>query len=65
MARRRSGIAGLRSELYHAARVMGDVQAISQGPGAYAKRYVRRRVYSRSMGATGSILRALNMTKHR
>jgi hypothetical protein len=60
----RSGISSLRSELYHTARVLGNIQAASQGPGAYARRYVRRRVYAKSMGATASILRALNLTKY-
>jgi len=59
MPRRRS----LRSQLYHTARIMGDIEAISHGPSAYGKRYVRRKVYSRSMGTTTSILRALNMFK--
>ena len=53
----------LRSQLYHAARIMGDIDALSKGPGAFGRRYVRRKVYSRSMGTTTSILRALNMFK--
>ncbi|MGO9332490.1 MAG: hypothetical protein ACLQCU_00280 [Acidimicrobiales bacterium] len=50
MPRRRS----LTSSLFRAA---------SRGPGAYAKRVVRRKTYSKSMGATGRILRALGLGK--
>jgi hypothetical protein len=59
MARHRS----LRSELYRDARILGDIQAMTKGPGAYAKRYARRKIYSRSMSSTHSILRALNLSK--
>jgi len=59
MARRRS----LRSQLYRDARILGNIEAATKGPGAYAKRYVRRKVYSRSMGATSSILKSINLMK--
>ncbi len=59
MARRRS----LRSELYRDARLLGDVQAASRGPGPYARRYVRRKVYTRTNAATNSILRSIYMNK--
>lgn len=55
MARRKS----LRSQLYRAARDLGNLQAAERGPGSYAKRYVRRRAYARSAGLTRRILRAL------
>ena len=48
MPRRRS----LTSNLYRAA---------SRGPGVYAKRVVRRKTYSKSMGATGRFLRIFGL----
>lgn len=41
MPRRQSA----RSNLYRAARKLGNVQAAERGPGAYAKRVARRGVY--------------------
>jgi hypothetical protein len=55
MARRKS----LRSQLYRAARDLGNVQAAEKGPGAYGKRVVRRKVYAKSNGLTGKFLRSL------
>ncbi|MGD0743433.1 MAG: hypothetical protein ABSA31_09175 [Acidimicrobiales bacterium] len=59
MSRRQS----LTSSLYRAARVSNNLRAISRGPGAYAKRVTRRKVYARQMGLTRSILRALGLSK--
>lgn len=59
MARHRS----LRSELYRDARLLGNVQAASHGPGAYTQRYARRKVYSRTNSFTHSILRSINLSK--
>jgi hypothetical protein len=59
MARRRS----LRSELYRDARLLGNVQAAAHGPGSYAKRYARRKVYSRTNSFTHSILKSINLSK--
>ena len=59
MARHRS----LRSELYRDARVMGNVQAAAKGPDAYAQRYARRKVYSRTNSFTHSILRSIYLSK--
>jgi hypothetical protein len=59
MTRHRS----LRSELYHDARIMGNVQAASHGPVAYGKRYARRKVYARTNSFTRSILRAISLSK--
>ncbi|MFO7296535.1 MAG: hypothetical protein C0P72_011015 [Clostridia bacterium] len=42
MPRKRSGISQTRSLLYGLARFLGDVQAISKGPRAVAKRAARR-----------------------
>jgi len=49
--------------LYHDARLLGNVQAAAQGPGAYAKRYARRKVYARTNSFTHSILRSINLSK--
>lgn len=61
MPRRRS----LRSNLYRAARVLGDVEAAQQGPEALAKREVRKSVYRRSNSLTASLLRALGLMGRR
>ena len=53
MARHRS----LTSSLYRAARASNNLRAASRGPGAYARRMVRRKAYSRTMGATNRTLR--------
>lgn len=42
MARRRSGISQARGFLYSLARLLGDIQAISRGPKATARRIGRR-----------------------
>ena len=49
----------LRSQLYRSARILGDVEAMSKGPGAYANRVVRKKTYGRSMGLTNSFFRFL------
>jgi len=55
MARRKS----LRSQLYRAARDLGNVEAASKGPAAYSKRVVRRKVYAKTNGALGRFLRSM------
>ena len=57
MPRRRS----FTSQLYRAARPSNNARAASRGPGAYAKRVVRRKAYSKSMGATGRFLRMFGL----
>lgn len=59
MTRHRS----LRTELYHDARLLGNVGAASHGPLAYGKRYARRKVYARTNSFTRSILRSINLSK--
>ena len=61
MPRRRS----LTSNLYRAARLSNNVRAISRGPGTYAKRVVRRKTYSKSMGGAGQILRIFGLKRTR
>ena len=55
MARRKS----LRSQLYRAARDLGNVQAASKGPTSYGKRLVRRKVYRSTNGVLGRLLKGL------
>ena len=55
MARRKS----LRSQLYRAARDLGNVEAADKGPTAYGKRMIRRKVYRSTNKVTGSFLRRL------
>lgn len=59
MVRKRS----LRSSLYRDARMLGNVEAAAKGPGAYAKRYARRRTYATTNTITRSFLRALGLSK--
>jgi hypothetical protein len=59
MARRRS----ITSTLYRAARLSNNLRAASKGPGSYAKRVVRRKVYSKQMSLTRSILKALGLSR--
>jgi hypothetical protein len=49
----------LRSQLYRAARDLGNVEAASKGPGAYGKRIVRRKVYRSTNGALGRLLKGI------
>jgi hypothetical protein len=51
----------LRSQLYRAARDLGNVQAARKGPEGLAKRVVRRKVYRSVNGPLGRLLRALGL----
>lgn len=55
MARRES----LRGQLYRSARLLGNVEAAEKGPGAYARRTVRRKVYRKINGLLAKFLRGL------
>lgn len=57
MPRRKS----LTSQLYSLARASNNIRAASRGPGAYAKRVVRRKAYGKSMGATGKLLKIFGL----
>lgn len=57
MARRKS----LRSQLYRAARDLGNIEAAEKGPGSYGRRVVRRRVYRATNGLTRRFLRGLGL----
>ena len=57
MARRQS----LRSQLYRAARDLGNVQAAEKGPRSYAHRVVRRKVYRTTNGLTRHLLRGFGL----
>lgn len=57
MARRSS----LRSQLYRAARDLGNVQAAERGPGSYAARVARRRVYRSTNRLTSQLLRSAGL----
>jgi hypothetical protein len=56
MARRKS----LRSQLYRAARDLGNVQAARGGPTSYGKRVVRRKVYRTTNGINRRVLKDLS-----
>ena len=51
----------LRSKLYRAARDLGNVQTASKGPGSYAKRVARRKVYRTTNGMTRHLLRGFKL----
>ena len=50
-----------RSDLYMLAREMGTAKAISKGPGAYAKRVARRKVYRTTNRLTGKLIRSVGL----
>ena len=60
-----AGRTSLRSQLYRAARDLGNVQAASRGPGSYAQRVVRRRVYRKTNSMTSQLLRGFGLTGSR
>lgn len=51
------------SELYRVARASNNLRAASRGPGAYARRVVRRKVYAKQMGLTRALLKGLGLSK--
>jgi hypothetical protein len=51
----------LRSQLYRAARDLGNVQAAQRGPTSYAKRVVRRKVYRTGNGINRRLLKELGL----
>jgi hypothetical protein len=57
MARRKS----LRSQLYRAARDLGNLEAARGGPTSYGKRVVRRKVYRTTNGLTNKLLRGFGL----
>ncbi|HUZ44410.1 MAG TPA: hypothetical protein VMU63_08385 [Acidimicrobiales bacterium] len=57
MPRRKS----LRSQLYRAARDLGNVQAAEKSPGPYAKRVARRKVYAKTNGLTRRVLKSFGL----
>jgi hypothetical protein len=59
VARRKS----LRSQLYRAARDLGNVEAAEHGPTAYGKRVVRRKAYARSNSFTRQLLKAIGLNR--
>jgi hypothetical protein len=56
-----AGRSALRSELYRAARDLGNVQAAERGPTSYARRVVRRKVYRTTNGLTRKLVRSLGL----
>jgi hypothetical protein len=53
----------LTSQLYRLARMSNNISAASKGPGAYAKRVVRRKVYGQQMALTRKLLKALGLSR--
>jgi hypothetical protein len=50
-----------RSQLYRAARDMGNAEAASKGPTSYGKRVARRKVYRATNRVTAGFLRRLGL----
>ena len=50
-----------RSQLYRAARDLGNLNAAERGPAAYGKRVVRRRVYRTTNRWTRRVLRGFGL----
>lgn len=63
MAPRRRKQNSLRSNLYRAARLYGDIEAAEKGPGALAKREVRKYVYRKTNSLTAKLLRAFGLMR--
>ena len=61
MPRRKS----IRSQLYRAARELGDLEAAENGPSAYGHRVARPYFYRQTNRATASFLRALGLSARR
>jgi hypothetical protein len=53
----------LTSQLYSLARMSNNISAASKGPGAYAKRAVRRKIYGKQMSLTRMILKGFGLSK--
>ena len=53
----------VRAALYHDARLLGTLQAAARGPGAFTRRYARRRVYAATNGMTRRLLRAAGLSR--
>jgi hypothetical protein len=54
-----SGRKSLTSQLYRLARDSANVRAARGGPASYGKRVVRRKVYAKSNGMLGKLLRSI------
>jgi hypothetical protein len=59
MARKKSA----RSQLYRAARDLGNLEAAKKGPSSFSKRYARRKVYAKTNGLTRKFLRSIGLSK--
>lgn len=51
----------LRSQLYRAARDLGNLQAAEKGPASHGKRIVRRKVYAKTNGITRKVLKGFRL----
>ena len=58
-----TGRRNLRSQLYRAARDLGNLQAAEKGPVSYGKRVARRKVYRRTNTALGRLLRGFGLSR--
>ena len=59
MARKKS----VRSQLYRAARDLGNLEAAEKGPSAFGKRYARRKAYAKTNGFTRKFLRSMGLSR--
>lgn len=61
MTTRRKTIRETRAAAYTTGRVLGDLGAALDGPGAYVKRRARARVYAHSSRLTRRLLRGIRL----
>jgi hypothetical protein len=54
-----------RSQLYRAARDLGNIEAAEKGPASYGKRVARRKVYRSTNKGLAGILRGLGLSGKR
>jgi hypothetical protein len=52
-----------RSQLYRAARDLGNLEAAEKGPSSFGRRYARRKVYVKTNGLTRKFLRSIGLSK--
>jgi hypothetical protein len=50
-----------RSQLYRAARDLGDLQAAMHGPTAYGRRLVRKKAYAKTNSLLAMVLRDIGL----
>ena len=58
---RRSGVNQLRQDMYRGASILGDIEAIEEGPGAVVRRVVRKEAYKKTNVGLRKFLRGFGL----